>query len=91
MEGAAVTQLAQTNLGVLGLRRAREKWVLAWGVSYIVSRLAFGVGLGPCFSTDVFGDAGEEVWVLEAFAVAFCYFPCSLAVKAFLVEGPMKR
>lgn len=44
----------------------------------------------PFFSADVFGDAGEEVWVLEAFVVAFCHFRCSLAVQAFLVEGPVK-
>lgn len=42
------------------------------------------------FSADVFGDAGEEVWILEAFAVAFCHFRSPLSVKAFLVERPVK-
>lgn len=85
--GAAVTRLAQTE-AVLGRRRAGENG--SWrGGSYIVSGVNWvSAGLG---SADVFGDAGEEVWVLEAFAVAFCDFPCSFAVKAFLVEGPMKR
>lgn len=75
---------SSANLGGLG-RAGSPKMGRAWGFVYRIR-----ADLGRCL-TKVFGDAWEEIWVLETLAVAFGDFPCSFPVKAFLVEGPMKR